>query len=71
MVDFRLDLDDFLVTWGGERLLLLAGPQRLLGGHFSVVLRDLGLGDPLVEPGDQRVELGLLRSLLLGGLAGR
>ena len=34
-------------------------------------MRDLGLGDPLVEAGDQGVELGLFRRLLLRRLARR
>ena len=67
----RLDLDDALVARRGERLALLAGPQRRLGGDFCVILRHLGLGDPFVEAGDQGVELGFFRRLLLRRLARR
>ena len=50
-------------------MALLPGPERLLGGHFRIILGDLGLGDLLVEPRDQLVQLGDRGSLLLGRLA--
>lgn len=65
LVDFGLDLDNGLIAGSGERLLLLAGPERLLGRDFRVVLGNLGLGDLLVQPRDQVVQLRHGRCLLL------